>query len=817
MGTIIEQQIDDGLKSNYLTYAMSVIIGRAIPDVRDGLKPVHRRILYSMYEKGITSDKKTVKSAKVVGDVLGNYHPHGDAAVYDTMVRLAQDFALRYPLIHGQGNFGSIDGDPAAAMRYTECRMERLAEELVTDIDKKTVDFIPNYDNTIEEPSVLPAGFPNLLVNGTSGIAVAMSTNIPPHNLSEVILATIAYIDNPEITIEELYTKYIKAPDFPTHGEIIGLDGIRKAYKTGTGSFSIRGKANIETSKKSGKETIIITEIPYNVKKSHLIEKIAALVKEERLKGIGEIRDESSGEGIRVVLELKKNTVAEVILNQLYLHTPLQISFGIIMLAIVKGKPVLLNLKDILVHFVAHRKEVLIRSTEFDLKKANDRIHIVNGLLTAIDNLDETIKIIRGSQNTKEAKEKLTGRFGLSDIQTQSILDMRLQKLTGLERLSLENEHAELVKNIAYFQQILADEKLQYSVIKNQLAEINTRFGDKRKTSILVNVSKDIDIEDTIKPEECAVSISSEGMIKRTSLEAFRTQRRGGMGKSGSHFKDDEKVDLFIISNSLDHLLFFTDKGKVYFVKVYEIPESSTNARGKSIKTLINLDENEKIQSYLSVKEFTENVYTFFITKNGIVKKTPLMDFINARKRGIQAITMDEGDALINAIKTTGKEEIFIATAKGQGLRVSEEEIRPMGRTARGVIGIRLKGNNKVIGATLINPSLALIAVSEKGYGKRVSFEDFMAHSRGTMGQRYYSVSEQTGDVVSISSVEEESELLIITQLGMVIRTKVSEIREMGKNARGTTLMRMKDENDRIADIAIIQKISGVDENEHEK
>lgn len=803
MSKVIDLPIEEGLQQNYLTYAMSVIIGRYIPDVRDGLKPVHRRILYSMFESGVKSGSKTRKSAKVVGEVLGNYHPHGDGAVYQALVRMAQPFAMRKPLIEGQGNFGSIDGDPAAAMRYTECRLEKLSEELLTDIDKNTVNFIPNYDSTTTEPFVLPAGYPNLLVNGSIGIAVAMSTSIPPHNLGEVIDGTCALIDNPNITVEELYTKYIKAPDFPTAGGIFGMDGVRKAYKTGRGVFYIRGKTSIENLK-NGKEAIIITEIPYNVNKTNLIEKIAQLVKDDKIKGISEIRDESNKEGIRIVLELKKNTIANIILNKLFMHTSLQVSFGIIMLAIVNRQPKILSLKEVLQHFVAHRKEVLIRKTQFDLDKANQRLHIVQGLLKAIDNLDEVIKLIRASQNTKEAKETLMKRFELSDVQSQAILDLRLQKLTALERLSLENENEDLLKRISYFQKILSSDEEQYKIIKEALNEIKAKFSDKRKTEILMDVSKDIDIEATIKPEDCAIVVSSEGMIKRTSLQAYRTQKRGGRGKNGANIRSDEEIDHLFISNTHNYLLFFSDKGKVYYLKVYEIQESSITARGKSLKSFLNLEKDEKIQSYLEVKEFSDEEYVFFVTRNGKVKKTTVKSFVNAKRRGITAITLDESDALVNAMKTDGEQEVFLATLKGRGLRVQEAEIRPMGRAAQGVIGIRLKEDNHVIGAVLVDETKSLLAITEKGYGKRVNFKEFMAHQRGTLGQRYYSISDKTGDVAAIAEPNEDAEVIVITKSGMTIRIKVNEIREMGKEARGNVILKLKKEDDTVADLAVI-------------
>lgn len=804
MEKIIEVPIEEGLQTNYLNYAMSVIIGRYIPDVRDGLKPVHRRILYSMYEKGIRANQKTRKSAKVVGDVLGNYHPHGDLAVYDALVRLAQDFSMRYMMVDGQGNFGSVDGDPPAAMRYTECRMSKIAEELLTDIDKNTVDFIPNYDNTTEEPSVLPAGFPNLLVSGSIGIAVAMATKIPPHNLREVVAATQALIDNPDLSIDDLF-HYIKGPDFPTGAGIFRMDGVRAAYRTGRGSFVIRGNTQIETLK-SGKESIIITSIPYLVNKSELIKKIASLVKEDKIKGISEIRDESNKEGIRVVMELKKGSVPSIIINQLYLMTQLQTTWGIILLAIVGKKPVILNLKEILKLYIDFKLEVLLKRTRFDLDKAEARMHIVQGLLTAVDNLDEVVRIIRASQTSLEAKTNLMERFSLSELQAQAVLDLRLSKLVALEKLNLENEKSELEQKISYFNQLLVDTAEQNRVMKAELAEVSDKYGDDRRTEILKDVAEDITMEETIKNEECVVLVANTGLIKRTSRLSYRTQKRGGRGKTGANIREDEQVDHLITSYTHNYLLFFTDKGKVYYLKVWELPEGSAQSRGKSIRAFINIAEDEQIQSYLQVEDFKDDEYVFFITKKGIVKKTAVSDFINAKRRGINAISLDEDDELVNAIKTKGKQQIFIATRKGQGLRIDEEEIRPMGRSARGVIGIRLRGDNSVIGATLIQESTQLLAVTSRGYGKLVDFEEFTPHKRGTMGQRFYAVSEKTGDVSCIqnTAVSEDTQCIIATKSGIVMKTNVMEISQMGRNARGSILIKVHDKDDEVAAIAII-------------
>ena len=797
---IFDIPFEDELKDNYLTYAMSVIIGRAIPDVRDGLKPVHRRIIYSMYNSGLRSNQKTRKSAKVVGEVLGNFHPHGDSPVYEAIVRMAQEFSLRYPLIIGQGNFGSIDGDPPAAMRYTECKLSKLAEELVKDIEKDTVDFIPNYDNTTTEPIVLPAGYPNILVNGAVGIAVGVSTSIPPHNIAEVVRGIKAYIDNPDISIDAIVDKYIKAPDFPTGGYIVGYDNIKKIYKTGKGSFRIRGKVAVED--RDDKLSIVITEIPYGIKKSDLILKIKELLEEEKIKGVAYLRDESNKEGIRVVLGLKKGAIPNIIINQLYHHTPLEITFNVNMLAILNKKPILFNLKDIIREFVGFRKEIIIRRSRHDLGVAEARLHIVEGLLKAIDNLDEVIKIIRGSKTVKDAKDNLIDRFGLSDTQSQAILDLRLQKLTAMERLSLENEYNDLVKEINYLKEVLSSDKLQYKIIKDELTYIEENYQDERKTKILHNV-ENIEEEDLIKPEDCVVIISKSGMIKRMSLNLFRAQRRGGTGKSGAKTSSDDFIKHFIITNTHNYIMFFTNLGKVYYMKVYEIPDASTVSRGISVKTQLGLSDREEIQSYLETKEFSDKEYVMLATKFGKVKKTSLDEFINAKKRGIVAITLQDGDELVAAIKTDNKSEVFIATSMGKGLRFSEEEVRSMGRSAAGVTGMRLKNNDYVIGMISVEKDKSILAVTERGFGKRVSFDEFSSHGRGTGGQIYYSISDKTGRVISIISCKEDTELMIVTRSGMIIRVETKEIRIMGRNTMGNRIIRLK-EDDMVTDIDVI-------------
>jgi DNA gyrase subunit A len=804
IGKIINVPIEDSLKQNYLTYAMSVIIGRYIPDVRDGLKPVHRRIIYSMSENNLSFSAKTRKCAKIVGEVLGNYHPHGDSAVYEALVRMAQDFSMRYPLILGQGNFGSIDGDPPAAMRYTESKLQKIADFLVQDIDKNTVDFIPNYDNTTTEPTVLPARFPNLLVNGSIGIAVAMSTNIPPHNLSEIIDATIAFIDDREICVDELM-QHVKAPDFPTGGVILGTAGIRKAYETGKGSFYIRGKANVE--EKGNKEILIITEIPYGIKKSSLIIDIANLVKTEVIKGISEIRDESNKEGMRIVIEIKKGTDSFVLLNTLYSKTQLQVSYSMNLLAIVDREPKLLSLRDVLHYFVLHRKDVIIRRANFLLSKAQGRIHIVEGLLRAIDNMDEVIKRIRASQTAADAKKNLIERFELSDLQAQAILELRLQKLTALEKLSLEKEKAELDQTIVSLLSLLGSQEEQYDLIKKELLEVQQSFKTLRKTDVEAQEMSNISMEEMIPNTDCLILITTEGILKRTSLEMYRTQRRGGQGKTGAQVRGSEEIKHMLLAKAHDYFVIFTNLGNVYYVKTYDIPESSLQARGRSIYTLLSLKDNEKIASCLTIQEFNEDAFVLFVTKKGMVKKTNLAQFVNARKRGIIAIHLQENDELLETMLICDKDEIFITTQLGKGLRISSESIRSTGRSSQGVIGIRMKNDKDfVVGVTLVDDKASLIAFTEKGFGKRVSYNMFTPHARGTGGQVYYGITKETGAVVAVEKVfSEEDEVLIATKNGMAMRLYVKDIRIMGRAARGNRVFRLKN-NDIIVDCSVFSK-----------
>lgn len=803
-GKTINVPIEDSLKHNYLTYAMSVIIGRYIPDVRDGLKPVHRRIIYSMHENHLSYQSKSRKSAKVVGEVLGNYHPHGDSAVYEALVRMAQDFSMRYPLILGQGNFGSIDGDPPAAMRYTETKLQKISDFLIQDIDKNTVDFIANYDNTTTEPIVLPAGFPHLLVNGSIGIAVAMSTNIPPHNLSEIIDATVAVIDNREIELEELM-KYVQAPDFPTGGIILGTQGIRKAYETGKGSFIIRGKADVE--EKKGKEILIITEIPYGIKKSSLIIDIAEYVKEEIIKGISEIRDESNKDGMRIVIELKKGTDPYILLNTLYSKTQLQISYSMNLLAIVNKEPKVLGLKDILVYFLEHRIEVIVRRSQFLLDKAQVRIHIVQGLLRALDNLDEVIQMIRSSQTAAEAKQNLMDRFELTATQSQAILELRLQKLTALEKLSLENEKMDLDQTITQLMQLIESKDQQYAVIRSDLLEIKSLFKSLRQTEIQEGEFNAISFEEMIPNDEWLIIITTEEILKRTQLESYRTQRRGGQGKTGAQIRGSEEIKHMFVAKAHDYFVIFTNLGNVYYMKIYEVPESSLVARGRSIHTLLSLKNGEKIASYMLTQEFNETSYILFLTKKGMVKKTPLAQFLNAKKRGIIAINLQEGDELLQTMLVNDQDEIFITTTLGKGLRFKSDSIRPTGRSSQGVIGIRMKNKEDlVIGMTLVSNVDSLMALTKNGFGKRVSYSMFTPHSRGTGGQVFYGITKETGEVVSVEQIfSNEDEIIIVSANGMTMRLKADDIRVMGRAARGNRILKLKN-NDAIVDCTVLKK-----------
>jgi len=797
-GEILNIDITEEMEQSYLDYAMSVIIGRALPDVRDGLKPVQRRILYAMYEMGNTSTKPFKKSARVVGDVIGKYHPHGDAAVYDALVRMAQDFSMRYPLVQGQGNFGSIDGDSPAAMRYTEVRMSRIAEELMADIEKDTVDFIPNYDGSLMEPLVLPTRIPNLLLNGTTGIAVAMSSNIPPHNLREVVDGTIAYIKNPDITIDELMN-YIKGPDFPTYGIINGTAGIREAYKTGKGQIKIRARAKIER-KKGEKVAIVITEVPFQVEKSKVLEHIAKLVQEKKLEGITDLRDESNREGIRVVIELKKGANPEVILNRIFKETAFETSFNIILTAIVYGRPKVLNLKEILQYFVEHRKEVIIRRTQFDLAKAEERAHILEGLKIAVENIDEVIALIKSSPNPGTAKERLIERFSLSEKQAQAILDMKLQRLTNLERDKIIKDYEETLKLIERLKYILDHEEEVKKIMIEELEEIKEKYGDDRRTEIMEEI-KEIKLEDTIQDEPMVITITSKGYIKRTKLAHFRTyQNRGGKGIQGAGQKDGDFVTHLFVANALDYLLIFTNKGKVYWKKVYEIPEGSRTAQGKAIVNLIDLAPDEKIATILSTRDFDHDSFIIFATAKGYVKKTDLRYFSNPIKRGIRAITLEEGDNLFAAKLIKKNEKIFIGTRKGYSICFSSEEVRPMGREARGVRGISLRGDDEVINMVILREGATILSVSDRGYGKRTKVSEFRVQKRGGMG---IIAMKLPGDSVAVGylQVKDRDQIMIITSKGSIVRLNVSQIPIQGRSTRGVRLIKT-DGDDMVTAIA---------------
>ncbi|MDN5293514.1 MAG: gyrase subunit [Eubacteriales bacterium] len=811
-GKVIPIRIEEEMKKSYLDYAMSVIVGRALPDVRDGLKPVHRRILYAMYEMGNTPDKPHKKSARVVGDVLGRYHPHGDSAVYDAMVRMAQDFASRYPLIDGHGNFGSIDGDAAAAMRYTEVRMSRIAMEMMTDIEKKTVDFMPNYDGTAEEPVVLPARIPNLLINGSSGIAVGMATNIPPHNLGEVIDGIIMMIDNPDITVKELMTA-IKGPDFPTGGIILGREGIKQAYQTGKGSIKMRAKAEIE-SLPGGRSRIVITEIPYMVNKARLVEKIAELVRDKKIEGITDLRDESDRTGLRVVIELRRDVNPNVILNRLYKNTQLQENFGVIMLALVDGEPRVLNLRDILYYYLQHQKEVVTRRTVFDLHKAEERLHIVEGLRVALQNLDAVIKLIRHSKTAEEAKTGLINNFGLTDRQAQAILDMRLQRLTALEREKLEKEYNSLLEKISYLKGLLADESKIMNVIKEELLAIKERYADARRTRIVGEV-KDFAEEDLIAEEQVVITISHHGYIKRMPLDTYRSQRRGGRGITAMGTKEEDFVEHIFIATTHHQLLIFTCKGKVYCLKVHEIPEASRTARGTAIVNLLPLTSGEEINAVIPVREFSENLYLFMATANGTVKKTRLDEFTSSRREGIMGITLEEGDRLVGVKLTDGRQEIILGTAQGKAIIFSEEEVRPMGRTAKGVRGISLASGDRVVGMDLAREGADLLVVTASGYGKRTPLSEYRRQSRGGKGIITGRVSGKKGEIAGIKTVTGEDDLILITSEGILIRMAAKDISVMGRSARGVRLIKLGD-NDRVTAVARIEAANGEKNKEEE-
>ena len=795
----IPVNIEDEMKKSYIDYAMSVIIGRALPDVRDGLKPVHRRVLYAMNELNNDWDKPYKKSARIVGDVIGKYHPHGDMAVYDAIVRMAQGFSLRYPLIDGQGNFGSIDGDPPAAMRYTEIRMAKLTSELLADIDKETVDFVPNYDESLVEPSVLPSKFPNLIVNGSSGIAVGMATNIPPHNLVETINALIALIENPDIPFEELLT-HIPGPDFPTAGFIYGKEGIRTAYETGKGIIQLRAKALIERDRKGERESIVVTELPYQINKAKLIERIAELIQDKEIEGISNIRDESDREGMRVVIELKRNEVPEVILNQLYKHTQMQTSFGIILLAIHQNQPKLLSLKEMLHLFVQHRQEMVTRRSRFELKKAEARAHILEGLKKAIDQIDAIIATIKASKAPKEAKERLMERFAFSDEQAQAILEMRLQRLTNLERRKIVEEYEETIKLINRLKALLASERLMLNLIKEELLSIRDSFGDERKTEI-VETAPELKVEDLIAEEDMVVTITHTGYIKRNPISLYRSQHRGGKGKMGINVKEEDFVEDLFIASTHDYILFFTDAGRIHWKKVHEVPQAGRLTRGKAIVNLLNLSPEEKVTAILSLKDFAQEKFITFMSKKGVIKKTALEAYSNPRSGGIIAISLDEGDELISTKLTDGKQHLFIGTKWGKAIHFPEAQIREIGRTARGMRGIRLSKSDEVVAMEAVAPHTQILTVTENGYGKRSLASEYRVQNRGGSGIFTVKRTQKTGDVVNIKTVTDEDELMVISNKGKIIRLKVGDIPTQGRSTQGVRLITLE-QGERVVAVA---------------
>jgi DNA gyrase subunit A len=801
-GETLDIRIEDEIRRSYLDYAMSVIIGRALPDVRDGLKPVHRRILFAMRELKNDFDKPYKKSARLVGDVIGKYHPHGDVAVYDAIVRMAQEFSMRYPLVDGQGNFGSVDGDPPAAMRYTEVRMTRAAAEMLADIDKETVDFIPNYDGSMEEPVVLPAAVPALLMNGSSGIAVGMATNIPPHNLTELIGATIALIDNPEITLDELMG-FIPGPDLPTAGFIYGRAGIREAYATGRGIIKLRARAIIERAQ-SGRESIVVTELPYQVNKSRLIEKIAELVKAKRIESISEIRDESDREGTRLVLFLKKDEVAQAVLNQLYKFSQMEVTFGINMLAIADGRPVTLKLKDILAHYIRHRREIVRRRTRYELRKAEERAHILEGLKIALENLDAIIALIKASANPPEAKQGLMERFNLSAIQAQAILDMRLQRLTAMERDKLLEEYAGLLRAIEEYRAILASEQRILAVIKGELANIRTLYGDERRTEI-IEATGDISLEDMIAEEEMVVTVSHGGYIKRNASSLYRAQRRGGKGKTGMETKEEDFVaDLFVASTH-SYFLFFTNKGRVYWRKVHEIPQGGRLSRGKAIVNLLSLEPGEQVATILPVRQFEEERRVLMVTRQGIIKKTDLMDFSRPRTAGIKAVHIEEGDELIAARLTFGSQDIILSTRHGKAIRFNEADVREMGREARGVIGMRLTEGDKVVSAEIASTG-TLLTVTSKGFGKRSKLDEYRLTGRGGLGIATIRTGPGRGEVEGVLQVTDEDEVMLMTDRGKIIRLLMAAIKVQGRNTMGVKLMDMEESEHLVGVVRLAEK-----------
>lgn len=796
---IIPRIIEQEMKTSYLDYSMSVIVGRALPDVRDGLKPVHRRVLFAMYDMGMLHTKPFKKSARIVGEVLGKYHPHGDTAVYDAMVRLAQDFSLHYPLIDGQGNWGSQDGDNAAAMRYTECRLKKLAEEILQDIDKQTVEFVPNFDASLQEPSVLPAKVPNLLVNGSSGIAVGMATNIPPHNMSEVCDGIMQTIDNPDIDVSALM-QTIKAPDFPTGGIITGTAGLREAYKTGRGKIVVRAKTHIEETKT--RTRIIITEIPYMVNKAEMIEAIADLVRDKKVQGIADLRDESDREGMRIVVDLKQGANSDVVLNQLFTHSRLQETFGINMLALVGNQPRILSLKDIINEYILYRRSIVRKRTEFDLKQAEDRAHLLEGLIVALNHIDAVVQLIKRSKSADEAKKGLMEDYKLTEKQAQAILDMTLRRLTSLEQDKIRTEHADLLKLIKDLKDILASEQKILGIIKAELLELKEKYGDKRRTQVIESEAAAIEEEALIKPEDDVITITHAGYVKRLPMDTYKQQRRGGKGIIAAEAKEEDFIENLFVANTHDYILFFTSLGKVHWIKVYQLPEAGRYAKGTAIVNLLQLGQGEKVTAFIPVKQFEENKFLFMVTANGIIKKTSLAEFSNPRKGGIIALNLEPKDELKSVMLTDGNQQVIIATKQGNAVKFHESDVRPMGRTATGVIGIRLR-DDQVIGATIADDKLSLVTITENGYGKRSPISDYRLINRGGVGVINIKITEKNGAVVGIAAVTDTDELMLISQSGVLIRTPVTGISIIGRNTQGVRVMRL-DEKDKVISVAKI-------------
>ena len=809
-GRIVQVNLEEQMKAAYIDYSMSVIVSRALPDVRDGLKPVHRRILYDMAaELNLTSDKPTRKSARIVGDVLGKFHPHGDSSVYEAMVRMAQDWSMRYPLVEGQGNFGSMDGDSPAAMRYTEARMQKITDEVMADIEKETIDWGLNFDDTLKEPTVLPTRIPLLLVNGASGIAVGMATNMAPHNLSEVVDACCAYIDNPECECEELL-EYVKGPDFPTGGIIYGYEGVKEALLTGRGRVVMRAKTEIEHTA-SGRECIVITEIPYMVNKAEMIKRIADLINEKKLEGISYINDESDRQGMRIVIILKQDAVASVVLNTLYKNTPLQSSFAVNNIALVNGRPQLLNLKDLIHHFVDHRHDVIIRRSRYDLQKAEERLHIVNGLLIAQDNIDEVVNIIRSSKTTEEARQRLQERFGLSELQTAAILEMRLRQLTGLQREQLMNEHDELVKTIDYLNAVLANVDMQMQIIKDELIEIKEKYGDERRSEIIYS-SEEFNPEDFYADDDMVITISHMGYIKRTPLAEYRTQNRGGKGAKGSATRDEDFIEHIYVASMHNTMMFFTEMGRCYWLKVYQIPEGTRSSKGRAIQNVIQIDPGDKVRAYINVKnlndkEFVDNNFLVMCTKRGIIKKTTLEQYSRPRTNGVNAIVIREGDQLLEVKLTSGNAEIMIAAREGRAIRFNESTVRPMGRVSSGVRAISVEDDNEVIGMIAIEPDSQqdVLVLSENGYGKRTDLEEYRITNRGGKGVKTINITEKTGKLISIQAVTDENDLMIINRSGLTIRTSADQIRVAGRATQGVKVIDLR-EGDAIASVTAVPK-----------